>query len=116
MNIKRLVAATYNAEYACPDSDTTDTCGWVPHVVGPMVQGGVCTTALTTPPCTGLDTDEVKEFMAQDAVEFFGSRLYGATPPELDVPADMTVNATSPAGATVTFTATATDDVDPDPT
>lgn len=38
------------------------------------------------------------------------------TPPVLTVPADMTVEATGPSGAVVTFTATATDDTDPSPT
>jgi len=38
-----------------------------------------------------------------------------STPPVLSVPADIVVNATSPAGATVNFVVTATDDVDPHP-
>jgi serine protease len=38
------------------------------------------------------------------------------TPPVLTVPGPLTVNATSPQGAVVTFSATATDDVDPSPT
>ena len=38
------------------------------------------------------------------------------TPPVLTVPADVTVEATSPAGAVVTFEATAEDDIDPSPT
>ena len=37
-------------------------------------------------------------------------------PPLITVPADTTVNATSPSGALVDFTVTATDDVDPNPT
>jgi Tol biopolymer transport system component len=37
------------------------------------------------------------------------------TPPVLSVPANITVNATSPAGAAVTYSATATDDTDPSP-
>ena len=44
------------------------------------------------------------------------STPYGTTPPELAVPADITAEATGPAGATVDFTATATDDLDPNPT
>jgi hypothetical protein len=36
-------------------------------------------------------------------------------PPSLDLPADMTVDATSPAGATVSYSVTATDDNDPSP-
>jgi Tol biopolymer transport system component len=38
------------------------------------------------------------------------------TAPELKVPADLTVDATSPNGATVSYSASATDDVDPTPT
>jgi uncharacterized protein len=38
------------------------------------------------------------------------------TPPVLTVPGDLTVEATSPAGAVVTFSATAVDDIDPSPT
>ena len=37
------------------------------------------------------------------------------TPPALTAPANLTVNATKPAGAVVSFTATATDNVDPSP-
>ena len=40
---------------------------------------------------------------------------YGTTAPTLTVPADITADATGPAGATVSFTATATDDLDPNP-
>lgn len=38
-----------------------------------------------------------------------------ATPPELQLPGDMVVEATSPAGATVNYEATAADDSDPNP-
>ncbi len=38
------------------------------------------------------------------------------TPPVLTVPGPITVNATMPSGAVVTFTATATDNIDPTPT
>ena len=38
------------------------------------------------------------------------------TPPVLTVPADLTVNATSPSGAVVSYVVTATDAVDPSPT
>lgn len=37
------------------------------------------------------------------------------TPPQFQLPGDMTVPATSPSGATVTYTATATDNIDPAP-
>ena len=39
-----------------------------------------------------------------------------ATPPVVTVPADMTVDATSPAGGKASYTASAEDDVDPSPT
>ncbi|MGH8598709.1 MAG: HYR domain-containing protein [Gammaproteobacteria bacterium] len=38
------------------------------------------------------------------------------TPPALNLPANMTAEATSPSGAAVTYAATATDNVDPNPT
>ena len=41
--------------------------------------------------------------------------LGDSTPPSLTVPADLTVEATRPAGAVASFSATATDDVDPEP-
>ena len=44
----------------------------------------------------------------------FGSSA-DTTPPQITVPADVSVPATSPTGATVTYTATATDDTDPSP-
>ncbi len=39
----------------------------------------------------------------------------GTTPPVIVVPGHITVNATGPAGATVSYTVTATDDLDPNP-
>lgn len=74
VNIKRLVAATPNAEYGCPDAGT-DNCGWVPPTTGPANQAGVCKAGITTPPCTGLDTDAVKTEITERAVAFFGTRL-----------------------------------------
>jgi predicted dienelactone hydrolase len=75
VNIKRLVAATANAEYACPDAGTDATCGWVPATTGPPVQAGVCDPGVTAPPCTGRDTDEVKEQIIDTAVRFFLAKL-----------------------------------------
>jgi hypothetical protein len=68
----------------------------------------------TTIPCTGLDTDQVKQQMAELAVHFFGTRL-DTIPPAIAVPAHVTADATGPAGATVAYTVTATDNIDPDP-
>jgi predicted dienelactone hydrolase len=75
VNIKRLVAATTNAEYACPDADTTNTCGWIPPTTGPAVQADVCDAGNTAPPCTGRDTDNVRAEIIARAVAFFGTRL-----------------------------------------
>jgi hypothetical protein len=75
VNIKRLVAATPNAEYGCPDAGTDTTCGWIPATTGPAAQAGVCASAITTPPCTGTDTDQVKEQMVALAVDFFKTKL-----------------------------------------
>jgi predicted dienelactone hydrolase len=66
VNIEQLVASISNAEYACTD----DSCGVAPPISGPA---SPCVT--TTIPCTGLDTDQVMQQMAELAVEFFGTRL-----------------------------------------
>ena len=68
VNIEQLVAATPNAEYGC----TGAGCGVIRPTTGPSTSA--CVTTITTLPCTGLDTDEVKEQMAKMAVEFFGSK------------------------------------------
>ena len=47
---------------------------------------------------------------------YFGESQPDTTPPILVVPAGVTVDATGPTGAVVTFLASATDDVDPSPT
>jgi predicted dienelactone hydrolase len=66
VDIQRVVADTFNAEYAC---DAT-SCRIVPPVTGPA---GVCVSADI--PCTGLDTEEVKDGMAKLAAAFFRSAL-----------------------------------------
>ena len=66
VDIRWVVAATPNSEYAC---DAT-SCAIVPPVAGPP---SVCETSVI--PCTGLDTDEVKAGMTQIAVAFFDSAL-----------------------------------------
>jgi hypothetical protein len=120
VNIRRALASWPNAEYGCPldtrpESDAE--CGWIPHTLTPPTnQPGVCRTDVTTPPCTTLSADDLKPRVVNEAVAFFGPRLYGTTPPELTVPADFSINATGPSGATVPFTVTAADDLDPDPT
>jgi predicted dienelactone hydrolase len=66
VDIRRVVAATPNSEYAC----VATSCAIVPPVAGPP---SVCETSSI--PCTGLDTDEVKAGMTQIAVAFFDSAL-----------------------------------------
>ena len=97
VNIKRLVASIPNAEYACPDADDDATCGWVPHTPGTANQAGVCTAAITAPPCTGLDTDQVKALITEMAVEFFGANGSNET-----VTATRTPPTTAPASPTPT--------------
>ncbi|MDA0169098.1 HYR domain-containing protein [Solirubrobacter taibaiensis] len=105
VNIEQLVAATRNAEYACSAAG----CGWAPPQDGTTV----CTVAGAAPPCTGLDTDEVKADMTEEAVAFFGPRL-DIRAPEIHV-ADVTVNAAGPTGTTASYAVSATDDTDPSP-
>lgn len=50
------------------------------------------------------------------AVRILGRSARDTTPPIVTVPQDISINATSPAGASVDYTVTATDDVDPSPT
>ena len=66
VDIRRVVAATPNSEYAC---DAT-SCAIVPPVARPP---SVCETSSI--PCTGLDTDEVNAGMTPIAVAFFDSAL-----------------------------------------
>ena len=73
VNIEQLVAATLNAEYGC----TGATCGLIPPTSVPLAspRATPCDAAITTVPCTGLNTDLVKLQMADLAVKFFGRRL-----------------------------------------
>jgi Tol biopolymer transport system component len=48
--------------------------------------------------------------------DVFVRELGDKLPPTINIPADITENATSPSGAKVTYTVTATDDIDPNPT
>ena len=66
VDIRRVVAATRNSEYAC----NATSCAIVPPVDGPP---SACETSSI--PCTGLDTEEVKAGMTQIAVAFFDSAL-----------------------------------------
>jgi hypothetical protein len=77
VNIQRVVASISNAEYSCDGledpgmGDQLDSrCKLVPPIAGPA---SPCVT--TTIPCTGLETEEVKQGMKEIAVAFFDSAL-----------------------------------------
>ena len=74
MNIEQLVAAIPNAEYACPDATRRHLRPRSPQPHGPRRTSGVHDRHHHRP-CTGLDTDQVKQQMTELAVEFFGVRL-----------------------------------------
>ena len=77
VNIQRVVASTPNAEYFCSGTeppglgDQLDpSCRLIPPVAGPP---SPCVT--TSIPCTGLETEEVKQGVKEIAVAFFASAL-----------------------------------------
>ena len=77
VNIQQVVASTFNAEYSCSGTedprlgDQLDpACSLAPPIAGPP---SPCVT--TSIPCTGLDTDEVKQGIAAIAAAFFDSAL-----------------------------------------
>jgi dienelactone hydrolase len=77
VNIQRVVASTFNAEYFCSGTedpglgDQLDpSCRLIPPVAGPP---SPCVT--TSIPCTGLDTQEVKQGVKEIAAAFFDSAL-----------------------------------------
>jgi predicted dienelactone hydrolase len=77
-DITELIRATPNSEY-------------------PPAVGDVCST--TSIPCTGLDTEAVKEQMVALAVEFFAAKLAGAASGDVSgtVPATLSLTLTGPA-------------------
>jgi Methyltransferase domain len=77
VNIQRVVASISNAEYFCSGTedpglgDQLDpSCNLIPPVAGPP---SPCVT--TSIPCTGLETEEVKQGVKEIAVAFFASAL-----------------------------------------
>jgi predicted dienelactone hydrolase len=77
VNIQRVVASTPNAEYFCSGTeppglgDQLDpSCSLIPPVAGPP---SPCVT--TSIPCTGLETEEVRQGVKEIAVAFFDSAL-----------------------------------------
>jgi predicted dienelactone hydrolase len=86
VNVERLVATTANAEFSCPGDNGMDldpACGWAAPTAGPVMppetqpqtQLGVCVTGVTTPPCTGLSSEQVKNDIVARAVDFFAKWL-----------------------------------------
>lgn len=74
--------------------------------------------AATSPFVAGVNTLDffVHNFSGPMGLDYKAVISYTLNaPPSLTLPADMTVNATSPAGATVVYEVTATDDSDPSP-
>jgi predicted dienelactone hydrolase len=77
VNIQRVVASIPNAEYSCSGTedpglgDQLDpSCNLIPPVSGP---DSPCVT--TSIPCTGLETEEVKQGVKEIAAAFFASAL-----------------------------------------
>jgi predicted dienelactone hydrolase len=77
VNIQRVVASTFNAEYFCSGTEDPGaggqldpSCSLIPPVAGPP---SPCVT--TSIPCTGLETEEVKRGVKEIAVAFFDSAL-----------------------------------------
>jgi hypothetical protein len=64
------------------------------------------TSKTTTVSCTAADP------AGNTAAGSFTATVQDTTPPVLSLPGNLTVNATGPSGATITYTATATDIVD----
>ncbi len=73
------------------------------------LSGGNFPIGTTTITCTAADNT------GNQAGASFDIIVTDATPPTLSVPADITTEATSPAGAVVNFSATATDNIDSNP-
>jgi hypothetical protein len=71
VNIEQLVAATPHAEYGC----TGAACAVIPPAIPPNPSPPETCVTITTIPCTGLDTDAVKQQMTECAVQFFNAKL-----------------------------------------
>ena len=88
---------------------TDETAPANPVVTCSPVSGSTFPLGTTTVNCSATDT------AGNVGMNSFTITVVDTTDPILTVPADMTVGATSAAGAAVTFNATATDVVDPNP-
>lgn len=96
--------ATVN--YAVSATDNVDP---APVVVCAPASGSVFPLGSTTVGCTATDAAGLS------TVGSFTVDVVDTTPPVMTVPPNITVDATSPSGALVTYAATATDSVDPNP-
>ena len=77
VNIQHVVASTRNAEYFCSDTEDPNLGNQLDRFCGlaAPVEGPASPCVSTSIPCTGLDTDEVKQGITDIAVAFFQSAL-----------------------------------------
>lgn len=87
----------------------TDICDPAPEVICGPPSGTVFGLGTTEVTCTATDNS------GNSAGCSFTVTVVDTTPPTIDCPGDITLEATSPAGAVATFTAIATDVCDTDP-
>jgi hypothetical protein len=102
-----MTDGTLDPSFGIGGKVTTDFNGGseVANAVAVQTDGRVVAAGVTQPP-TGLATFALARYLAAAS---------DTTPPKINVPADLVVNATGPAGAIVTYTVTAADDTDPNP-
>jgi predicted dienelactone hydrolase len=79
-NIQQVVASSPNSEYFCPNTENPAPGNLDPacYLIQPTSGPTTCptnTAGTNTIPCTGLDTDEVKQGIVKIAVAFFDSTL-----------------------------------------
>lgn len=84
VNIQRVVASIPNSEYFCPGTEDPpglgDQLDPSCHLIAPTTGPTTCPTntiGTNDIPCTGLDTEEVKQGIVKIAVAFFDSALTG---------------------------------------
>src|SRR5262249_31064783 len=88
----------------------TDLVDPTPTVACNPASGSTFPLGATTVTCTATDRSGNAA-----SKSFTVTIAFVDAPPMLTVPADLTVEATGPAGAAVSYTVTATDNLDPDP-
>lgn len=107
VTVEATSAAGALATYTVP-SATDAVSGTIPGTCDPA-SGGQFPLGDTTVECSATDA------AGNEGTTSFVVHVVDTTAPEVDVPSDMTVEATSGSGAAVTYTASATDAVDADP-